>query len=354
MSKLLLIVAVLIIFPLIAIVILSDQPVVQIAQKQASQILSTPKPTATPVPLPQSKMLDNAGYHVFQTFNNCGPAALSMALSFYGINVSQTDIGQDLRPWQNPQGDNDDKSTTLEELAAKSLEYDLVPYHRPNGSTEIVKQLIANDLPVIARTFTKTGEDIGHYRLIKGYDDTTKQFIQDDSLQGKNLRYTYNEFNTLWRPFNYEFLVLVPKNKTVLVENILEQNADYTSSWQLAVNNAQKQLNNNTNDIYARFNLSVALHNIGQDVQSVKEFEKVEDVLPFRTLWYQIEPIEAYYNLGEYERVFEITDKILNNHNKAFSEVYVIRGNIYKNQGNMESANKEYELARIYNKNLEF
>jgi hypothetical protein len=64
---------------------------------------------------PATKILDN-NYHVFQTFNNCGPAALSMLLSYYGINISQDQLGNELRPYQNPQGDNDDKSVTVAEL----------------------------------------------------------------------------------------------------------------------------------------------------------------------------------------------------------------------------------------------
>ena len=79
-------------------------------------IKRSPTPTPTLPPLPSQKILPN-DYHVFQTFNNCGPAALSMELSYYGINISQQELVQDLRPYQNPQGDNDDKSVTLDELA---------------------------------------------------------------------------------------------------------------------------------------------------------------------------------------------------------------------------------------------
>ncbi len=130
------------------------------------------------------------------------------------------------------------------------------------------------------------------------------------------------------------------------------EDADEKTAWQKAVSISESEVNRNPNDIYARFNLSVALHNIGDYQRSVEEFEKVENSLPFRTLWYQIEPIEAYYELGNYDRVFEITDRVLNYHNRAFSELYLIRGNIYKNQGNLESARAEFEKAVFYNTNL--
>lgn len=315
-------------------------------------VSSSPTPTPTLFPIPANKTLDNGNYHIFQTFNNCGPAALSMALRFYGINVSQQELGQDLRPYQVPKGDNDDKSVTLEELAQKSKEYGLVPYHRPMGNPQIVKQFIANDMPVITRTWTKPNEDIGHYRVIKGYNENAGTFLQDDSLQNKNLTYAYADFNEIWKKFNYEYLVLVPKEKVELVNAFLGENADEKLAWQKAVENSLTELETNPSDIYSRFNLSVALFNTGVYENSVEEFEKVENLLPFRTLWYQIEPIEAYYKLGNYERVFEITDRVLNYHNRAFSELYILRGKIYQKQGDIELARQEFEKAVLYNSNL--
>lgn len=317
------------------------------------KIASTPTPTPLPIlqTPPVSKILQN-NYHVFQSFNNCGPAALSMALSYYGINQTQEKLGQDLRPYQIPGGDNDDKSVTLSELAKKSQEYGFVPYHRPNGDLKMIKLFVTYDMPVIARTWLLENEDIGHYRIIKGYDETTGEIIQDDSLQGKNLRYSYQKFNNVWKKFNYEFLVLVPKDKEEIAKTILGENMDEKTAWEKAVKNSLDKLEQNPEDIYAGFNLSVAYYNIGDYQKSIEEFEKVESRLPFRTLWYQIEPILAYYKTGNFEKVFSITDRVLNYHNKAFSELYILRGNIYKNQGNPELAKQEFEKAIFYNLNL--
>ena len=294
--------------------------------------LPTPTPYALPA-IPPQKILPT-DYHIFQTFNNCGPAAFSMALRFYGITESQATLGQALRPYQVPSGDNDDKSVTLEEMAEKSKEYGFTPIHRPMGNPDLIKKFIANDMPVIARTWTKPNEDIGHYRVIKGYDETLGIFIQDDSLQNKNLEYSYSDFNEIWKKFNYEYLVLVPKDRVQIANAILGEYTDVKVAWQDAVKNSENQLRSDSNDIYARFNLSVALFNVGDYRRSVEEFEKVENLLPFRTLWYQIEPIQAYFELGNYDRVFEITNKVLNNYNRAFSELYILRGKIYQKQGN--------------------
>ncbi len=309
-------------------------------------------PTPTPIPLPNAKALQNSGYHIFQTFNNCGPASLSMALSFYGINVTQKVLGDDLRPYQIASGDNDDKSVTLAELAEKSKEYGFTPVHRPNGDIEIIKSFIASDIPVIVRTWTKPNEDIGHFRVVKGYDESRQILIQDDSLQGKSLEYTYEEFDVIWKKFNYEYLVLVPSEKMETARLIVGEDLNEELAWEKAVKNAREELVLDPSDITSRFNLSVALYNTGNYQEAVNEFEKVEARLPFRTLWYQIEPILAYYELGNYDRVFSITDKVLNGGNRAYSEVYIIRGNVYKNIGDTIKAKTEYEKAVYYNKNL--
>jgi len=346
------------------LIVISAIAITAFVMTKPSNTLVSFSPTPTPsgaeplwggAPTPQlileqptiNKLLNN-DYHIFQTFNNCGPAALSMALSYFGINKSQQELGNDLRPYQVPNGDNDDKSVTLEELAEKSKEYGLTAYHRPNGKIELIKLFITYDIPIIARTLTKLNEDTGHYRIVKGYDDQTQEIIQDDSLQNKNLRFSYDDFSELWNRFNYEYLVLVPQDKVEIAKAILGEDSDEKTAWKKGVQKAEKEINTSPNNIYTIFNLSVAFYNIGEYQKSVEEFEKVEHLLPFRTLWYQIEPILSFYELGNYDRVFEITDRVLNYYNHAFSELYVLRGNIYKNQGNIDAARSEFEKAVFY------
>lgn len=300
---------------------------------------------------PKAKTIPTT-YFVAQSFNNCGPASLSMAMSYFGVNVSQEELGEALRPYQNEDGDNDDKSVTLEEMAKKAEEYDLIAFHRPNGNIELLKHFITHNIPVITRTWMAEDDDIGHYRVVKGFDDIRQETIQDDSYTDKNLTYSYDTHNALWEKFNYEYLVLVPKDKLHIAEAILGDNLDEKNAWEKAAKNAQEKLAKNSDDMYARLNLSVALYNIGDYEGSVKEFEMIEHQLPFRTLWYQTEPIEAYYKLGNYEKVLVMTDQILNNQNRAFSELYLLRGKIFKQQGDLEAARAEFEQAEYYNKNL--
>jgi tetratricopeptide (TPR) repeat protein len=320
----------------------------QVSQEVSPKTNTNSSDLLTPA---ESKILKN-DYHTFQSFNNCGPAAMSMALSYFGINESQSTLGQALRPYQVPGGDNDDKSVTLQEIADKAKDYNLLAFRRPAGNIEIIKLFITYDIPVVTRTWLKKDDDIGHFRIIKGYNDNTKQLIQDDSLQGKNLRYSYEDFNQIWKKFNYEYLVLVPTDKKEIAEKILGEDLDFETAWTKAVKLSEEQLKIDPNDVYARFNLSVALYNIGDYKGSTNAFERVEYLISFRTLWYQIEPIQAYFEQGNYDRVFNITERVLSNHNKAFSELYLLRGKSFLKQGNKEAARQEFEKAVLYNSNL--
>jgi len=336
----------------LAIFVLLSLGAFSVFAKMAPQVTPIVSASPTPTPLPEKKILKN-DYHIFQTFNNCGPASLSMALMYFGINRTQEELGRSLRPYQNPIGDNDDKSVTFDEMAEEAEKYDLLTYHRPNGDIELLKQFLANDIPVLTRTWLHVDEDIGHYRVVKGYDETIKTIIQDDSYENKNLSFSYDDFNTMWEKFDYEYLVLVPKTKKEIAETILGKNIDDQYAWHQAIEKNNQKLQTNPDDIYTTFNLAIAYYYTGDYEKSIKAFESVETYLPFRTLWYQREPILAYYEADRYDRVFSLTDIVLNNHNRAFSELYILRGNIYKKQGNIEAARNEYEQAVFYNSNLE-
>src|SRR4030042_4054769 len=308
---------------------------------------ATPEPTLPPPPI--SKTL-SGGIQIFQTFNNCGPAALSMALSHYGINISQDTLGDELRPYQIAGGDNDDKSVTFSEIAKKAREYGFTTYHRPNGNVDLIKNFIEEDIPVITRTLTKDGEDIGHYRVVKGYDDARGVIMQDDSLRGKNLEYSYSQFNNLWKAFSFEYLVLVPQDKIETARLILGENLDEKTAWSNALESSEEKIAQEPNDIYAKYNKLVALFNLGEYEEAVRIYESVGNSLPPRMLWYQIEPIVSYQKVGQYDKVFNITDALIQNGNRAFSEVYQIRGEIYTAQGDVELANSEFEKVTKYNK----
>ncbi len=313
-------------------------------------VLSSPTPSDVEIQIPE-RFIIPMRHHTFQTFNNCGPATLSMALSYWDVNISQHELGNILRPYQVAKGDNDDKSVTLEEVARQAEVYGLHAYLRPNGTLEKIEKFISQEIPVVTRTRLEPHEDIGHYRIIRGYDRNAHEIIQDDSLQGKDLRYSYGEFITLWQPFNYEYLLIVPEEKKEIVEKILGEELSERAAWENALSRIEAEIQENSDNWHLIFAKSRVHYYLEEYEKSIEEFEKVEDRISFRTLWYQIEPIKSYYELRRYEKVFQITDAILNNQNRAFSELYYIRGQMYLDQGDTALARGEFENAVRYKNN---
>lgn len=292
-------------------------------------------------------------YHVFQSYNNCGPATLAMYLNYWGAATTQEELGQIIRPYQVPSGDNDDKSVTFAELAEEAQKRGYVAYTRPGGSIGLIKQLVAAEIPVAVRTWLEAGDDIGHYRLIKGYDDTSGVLLQDDSYQGRDRTYTYAEFDAIWQPFQREYLVIVPPEKKAAVESILGGAVDEHTAWEHALSDAKDAQISQPHSPYPIFNEAIANYHLGNYQQTVQLYEQVADRLPKNILWYQIEPIAAYAKLGNKERVFAMSDAILNGGNRAYSELYMLRGQLYEKEGNIEAARAEYQQAAFYNSNLQ-
>lgn len=316
--------------------------------KQVAITLPSPSPRELPV-----SVVLTGGSQVYQTFNNCGPAALSMALSFYGVNIGQQELGNELRPYQNTQGDNDDKSVTMAELAERAQAMGWAVFHRPAGDIATLKRLIAEGWPVVTRTLLNQDDDIGHYRVVYGYDEGEQQLIQNDSLQGQALKYGYQSFRDLWRHFGYEFLVLVPRDRQLVAESVLGQLAETEKAWDTAVKVMESEVSKRPSEPLPKLALAAAYYRTRQYEQTIKIFEEVERELPHRALWYQIEPLLAYYQLGHDEKIWSLSEEILNNGNRAFAELYDLRGDVLTRQGESDRARREYELAVVYNRNYD-
>jgi len=286
---------------------------------------------------------------VFQSFNNCGPAILAMALAYLDVDVSQETLGEKLRPYQIPNGDNDDKSVTFEEFAEEVKNYNLTAYHRPNGSVEKLQKLVSNGFPVLVRTWLHPNEDIGHYRLIRGFDNSTQEIIQDDSYEGPRLRYSYLTFSEMWKPFNYEYIVLTDKKREPLLRQILGEEVSEKKAWENALAKAKAEVPQEGEIPYSLFNQAVADYHLGNFDEAILLYEQIKRQLPPRMLWYQIEPIQALAQTNRFDQAHEEITAILFNNNLAFTELYVIQGEMYKKQGQLEEAKASYEQAVRFN-----
>lgn len=304
-----------------------------------------------PTDLPSEKMIEGLS-HSWQSFNNCSSVALMAALSHWGVSDTQEAIAEATRPWNNPNGDNDDKSVTLYELAAYASEkYGMTTYVRPNGTIDLLRAFIANDIPVVARTLMYPEDDIVHYRTVRGYDENAKTIVESDGVYGPDKVVSYQDWMHLWKNFNYSYLIVITPDKKALVERILGAESNEQTSWRGAKARAEDELAKNPSDPIAHFNLLTAAFYLGDYDGTVREFEKLESRLTRRVLWYQHEPIEAYFKLGRYDPVLELTEKIIGDNNRSVSELYYMRGAVFEIRADA-AARTEYEKALYYNEHL--
>ncbi len=303
---------------------------------QTKQIVSTTSIQS----LPKSFTINHNGYYDHQTFNNCGPDALAMDLSFYNIRVDQQTLADILRPSNNLTGKGDDKSTPPDQIKGGGELYGLTGYFRPGGNIEKLKKFVAAGFPVMVRTLLKTSEHYAHYRVVKGYDDTKGVLIQEDGMQGENVPFLYADFMTLWKPFNNEYIVFATPMRKAELESLLGNEVDALVSWKEAAKTATDP-----------FNLSVALYYTGDYQGSVEAFEKAKPYMNKYSLWYQIEPIKSLYETGQYDKVFAQANIIFAGGYTAHPEMYFIEGKSYLKLGNIAAAKASFQISLKYNKN---
>jgi tetratricopeptide (TPR) repeat protein len=264
-----------------------------------------------------------AGFeHEWQTWNNCGPATISMNLSYYGQGDTQVEAAQFLKPNQ------DDKNVSPDELVAyaRSLGFEgAVGY---GGDTDLLKHLLSNGFPVITESWAEPEDrgGMGHYRLLTGYSQAENQFSTYDSLHGASVTVPLDEFDHLWRVFNRTYLVVFPTEEAALAYAILGSSVDNTSMYEKALFTAQQEAKASPDDAFAWFNIGTNYARLGEPALAASAFDEARRLgLPYRMLWYQFDIFETYLATGRYQEVIELATATLKA-TGGLEELYYYRG----------------------------
>lgn len=324
---------------------------------------AAPPPTATPWPVPAAARM--IGFtHVYQEWNNCGPATMVMALTHFGRVHSQRDTAQILRP--NPE----DRNVTPQEMAQFVNAQDgLRGMARVNGDLNLLKRFLANDVPIIIEIgLDPPGEYrwlgwYGHYLLPVAYDDATSQIWVYDSWLGTseipqtnadpNGRVlTYDELEAYWAQFNRSFIVLYTAEQESLVRDLLGENVDDGIMWQRSLERAQADARRDAANAFYWFNLGTSYNALGQFDDAAVAFDQARAIgLPWRMLWYQFGPYEAYYRTGRYEDIVLLADTTLKDR-PYFEESFYYLGLAQAALGDDTSARDNLEKAIGFNPNF--
>jgi len=307
----------------------------------------TPTPTAT-VPLkPMATAVRLTGFaHEWQRWNNCGPATIAMHLSHYGWAGNQLDAAAFLKP------DPEDKNVSPEELAAYAQSVGFRALARVNSNLERVKQLLSNGFPITAEMWLirSQRDQLGHYRVVIGYDDASSQVVTYDSLHGPDVTLSYEEFEAMWRVFNRVYVVIYPPEQAPVLAAILGQDLDDTAMIQGALTQAQAEAEEDPIDPFAWFNVGTNLTALGRYEEASAAYDQARKLgLPWRMLWYQFGPYEAYQAVGRYQDVLTLTQATLASAGGNLEQSHYWRGRALQSLGRADEARQAYQLALKYN-----
>jgi len=269
------------------------------APPPAPQASVTPGVTATPATTPPARADITGVRHEYQTWNNCGPATISMALSVFGAGGDQASAAAVLKP------DPDDKNVGPDELAAYARRQGYGALVRVNGSTDRLKRLLAAGFPLIVETWfvPEPGDEMGHYRVLTGYDEADGAFRAADSYHGPRVRLPFGDFDRLWRVFNRTYVVVYPRHRDSEAMALLGADRDDRAMYVAAAARAQAEVGTEA-DAFGWFNLGSSLVGLGEAPAAAGAYDRARRLgLPWRMLWYQFGPLEAYAAVGRWDDV---------------------------------------------------
>jgi tetratricopeptide (TPR) repeat protein len=316
------------------------------APAAATAVPVTPEPPAAAVPsapaLPASALIEGV-VHQQQTWNNCGPANISMLLQLYGRTETQRDAARVLKPVR------DDKNVSPNEMVAYAQLLGFRARWIAGADIELIKAFVANGLPVIAESWyiPEPNDEMGHYELVHGYEGDT--LIVDDSYEGPNKKVAAREWDALWKVFNRTLIVVWREDQDELARSLLGERWDERRMHELALAAARTETELDPNDKFAWFNIGTSLLALGDPPGATTAFDKADSLkLPWRMLWYQHGIYEAHFLAGNHEQVIKLANRSL----KAtgdLEESYYWRGRAQQALGRKAEAQRDFGIAAKLN-----
>jgi hypothetical protein len=294
--------------------------------------------------------------HMWQRWNNCGPATLAMYLSYFGHTVEQAEVAAALKPYW------DDRNISPEEIAAFARAQGLQALVRVNGDGDRLRLLLSNGIPVMIETWldSESGDGLGHYRLLTGYDDAKKRWTAYDSFVMAGVRadvpYTgipvsYADMDRLWPVFNRTYILVFTADLASLVAGIVGEDMDDGIMWQRALAQAREEVESRPDDAFAQFNLGTSLVAAGEYDEAAATYDRARVIgLPFRMLWYQHGPFRAYYETGRYAELIALADATIATE-AEIEEVYYYKGLALAAVGRPDEARRSWQRAVGLNPN---
>lgn len=236
-------------------------------------------PTVPLNPQPAAKRIGPLTF-ISQTLNNCGPASVAEVLDYYGIKRTQAQVASVLRPTLPDYG------MSLYGVPFYAESVGLRGVGGVNGTDELIKAFVANDLPVIVADLISRRETIRHFRPIDGYDDAAGYFIGSDPYMGPNHRIAYADFDDLWKISTNRWVLIYPPAKQAVVDGILSRYWDRTTASTAALEKAVQRMDQQPRLPWTWLEMADLQMDLGNTADARTNIRKGIDLgLPYEGRW---------------------------------------------------------------------
>jgi hypothetical protein len=305
----------------------------------------TPSPTAIPTPLPSSASINQPPYDPIrdkEDFNNCGPATLALALRIYGWVGDQYNISKVIKP------SRDDSNVNVEELVyyVRTQAGWLNAEFRVGGTMDTLRKYLSNGIPVIIEETYMTDRNYlinddrwaGHYLLLTGYDDQTRQVTAMDVLLGPNQLISYDKLEEHWQSFNHVYILVFRPEQADQVRTLMGADANVTVNRENTLADTQKETQINPQNAFAWFNVGSNLVALEKYNEAAQAYDKARSIgLPLRMLRYQFGPFIAYFHAGRIDDLMTLTKYALSI-TRVSEEAMLYRGYAFYRTGDKTAA----------------
>lgn len=247
--------------------------------------------------------MKNVGYEP-QGLNNCGPVNAMIVLNHYGHELTQAQAAEALK--DSPQ----DVEVSTRELADYLQTFGLNTLIRYAGDPDVIRALLAKEIPVIVQQRLKEGDDTAHFRTVYAY--SPDGMTASDPLRGPDLRLSNEDFMALWNYYNGEYLIAYPPEREADVQAALGRDWDERANWQHLFRDSRTQTRETPGDAFAWWGLGTAHLALGREKEAAQAFDRaVEEGVPLQYYWYRQEAFEAWNRAGQSDKTLALTGKVL-------------------------------------------
>jgi len=193
---------------------------------------------------------------------------------------------------------------------------------------------------------------MGHYQVVAGWNDTTREFIAMDSYLGPNQSVPFDEMDKYWRQFNRTYIVVYKSEQAEALAKIIGAEMDDATMYRNALARAQAEVASNPQDAFGWFDVGTNYAALGMFTESVAAYDQARRLgLPWRMTWYQFGWFEAYLATHRLDDVLALAEATLKS-NPYSEEMYFYKGSVFQKRGDANAAREQFELALKHNPNF--